>query len=67
MPIVRLPQDRFYDWLRLKYPWMFGWKTILASLVFSVSVIVFGLWINPPSKVRQEFYRAHPELAPQSK
>lgn len=61
-----LPQDRFYDWLRSKYPWMFGWKAILISLGFSVAVIAFGLWINPPSKVREEFYRAHPELLSRS-
>ena len=51
--MVVLPQDRFYDWLRSKYPWMFGWRAILVSLVFSVAVIAFGLWTNPPSEVRK--------------
>jgi hypothetical protein len=51
--LVVLPQDRFYDWLRSKYPWMFGWKAILVSLGLSAAVIAFGLWINPPSEVRK--------------
>jgi hypothetical protein len=52
---MRLPQDRFYDWLRSKCPWMFGWKAILVSLGLSAVVIGFGLWINPPSDARKAF------------
>jgi hypothetical protein len=63
---VRLPHDRLHDWMRSKYPWMYGygWRSIVVVFMLSVVVIAVGLWVNPPSKVRQEFYRSHPDLAP---
>jgi hypothetical protein len=35
---------------------------LLVTFALGVMVIAFGLWINPPSKVREDFQRAHPEL-----
>jgi hypothetical protein len=59
---VRLPQDRYHE--RSKSPWMYGWRYIVVMFMLSVVVIAVGLWVKPPSKMRQEFYRAHPDLAP---
>jgi hypothetical protein len=33
-------------------------------LAIGVAVIIIGMLINPPSKVREEFQRAHPKLFP---
>jgi hypothetical protein len=37
-------------------------KVLLATVALGLMVIAFGLWINPPSKVREDFQRTHPEL-----
>jgi hypothetical protein len=56
-----LPRYLIYNWLRSKLGW---WQANLFILALCIAAIVFGLWFNPPSKVREEFYRAHPELIP---
>jgi hypothetical protein len=54
--------NRIFAWCRENYPWMTAPKVVLSILVLCLAVIAFGLWINPPSKVREDFQRAHPEL-----
>jgi hypothetical protein len=54
--------DRIVRWHRSRFPWMFKPKVLLVTFALGVMVIAFGLWINPPSKVREDFQQAHPEL-----
>lgn len=54
--------NRLFDWSRSNYPWMFRLKTLLAMFGVGLVIIALGLWINPPSKVREGLQRAHPEL-----
>ena len=41
---------------------MFRPKILLAMFGVGLVIIALGLWINPPSKVREGLHRAHPEL-----
>lgn len=52
----------FFQWFRQKFPGYFRPRNLLAILVFAVLIISVGMWLNPPSKVREEFRSAHPEL-----
>ncbi len=52
----------YLAWLRRKSPWLINLKYFLAILAFGIVVIAIEMLINPPSKVRDEFQRAHPEL-----
>jgi MFS superfamily sulfate permease-like transporter len=52
----------YFAWLRRSFPWLLRPLTLLAVLAIGIAVIVIGMLINPPSKVREEFQRAHPEL-----
>jgi hypothetical protein len=54
--------NRFFSWCRSHYPWMLGPKALLAIFALGLMTIAFGLWINPPSKLREDLQRAHPEL-----
>jgi hypothetical protein len=54
--------NRILAWCRLKYPWMFRPKTMVAMFAVSLVIIALGLVFNPPSKVWEEFQRIHPEL-----
>ena len=47
---------------RSNYPWMFRPKVMLATFAVGLAIIAFELWINPPSKVWEDFQRSHPEL-----
>ena len=52
----------YFDWLHRSWPEFFRPKVLFAIIALCVTSIAFGLWINPPSKMREEFHRAHPEL-----
>lgn len=52
----------YFAWLHRNFPWMFRPRILLFGLVIGVAVIIIGLLINPPPKVREEFQRARPEL-----
>jgi putative copper export protein len=55
--------NRISDWCRSNYPWMFRPKVMLATFALGLAIIALGLWINPPSKVREDLQRAHPEFS----
>jgi hypothetical protein len=52
----------YFAWLHRNWPGLFKPRNLLAIVALCIAVIAVGMWINPPSKVREEFYRAHPEL-----
>jgi hypothetical protein len=52
----------YFAWLRRNFPWVLRPIALPAIFAIGVTVIVIGMLINPPSKVREEFQRAHPEL-----
>jgi phosphoglycerol transferase MdoB-like AlkP superfamily enzyme len=54
--------NQITDLFRSNFPWLFRPKVLLATFAICVVVAALGLWINPPSKVREDFQRAHPEL-----
>jgi hypothetical protein len=54
--------NRIVSWLRSRFPWMVRPKVVLATFALSLMTIALGLWVYPPSKAREEFQRAHPEL-----
>jgi phosphoglycerol transferase MdoB-like AlkP superfamily enzyme len=54
--------NQITDRFRSHFPWLFRPKALLAIFALCVVVTALGLWINPPSKVREKFRQAHPEL-----
>jgi hypothetical protein len=50
-------QERYFEWLRRKYPWLMDRRTLIIILAGCVAGVIILLMLHPPSEVISELQK----------